>query len=399
MEASSRGGMSERRTIVYAGGFVLPDRNASAQRALENARLFRSLGYEVVLVGQLPRQDGAEAPEMEIDGFRCLNIRTPDGRAWPHFRKNGASLRAAIEQVGPAEVFAVIAYNYPAGPLAQLIAYARGKGLPVVAECTEWYGWEGDKLIHNLRRLWETEWRIRVLARRAGNVICSSDWGADFYRGLNTLVVPFVIDRKAAKWSAPAWPKGPARRFVYVGSPGRGMTKDRLHLAIAALADLARKGAAFDFQVAGVTAADVLKTFPRLAPDIQALGDRIAFHGRLPHADAVALLKSADFSFFVRPNNRVSRFGFPTKVAEAFACGVPTITNATSDIPKYVRDGETGILLAGADAASIAAGLSRALALSDDALAAMKARCVADNPFSPAHFAEPARAFFEGLRR
>lgn len=390
--------MSERRTIVYVGAFVLPDANASAQRALENARFFRSLGYEVVLVGQLPKQDGAEVPSMEIDGFRCLNVQTPDGRAWPYFRNSGGSLLAAIEQVGPANIYAVVAYNYPAPPLAQLIGYARGKGLPVVAECTEWYGWEGDRVLHNVRRLMETEWRMRVLARQAGNVICASGSGAAFYRGLNTLILPFVIDPKAAKWAVTPWPKGAARRLVYAGSPGQGMTKDRLSLALKALARLARDGAAFDFQVAGVTAADVLKSYPRLAPDIEALGDRVTFHGRLPHEQAIALLKSADFSFFVRPNNRVSRFGFPTKVAEAFACGVPTITNATSDIPKYVRDGETGILLARADAASIAAGLSRALALSDDALAAMKARCVAEDPFSPARFIEPARAFFERLR-
>jgi glycosyltransferase involved in cell wall biosynthesis len=385
--------MTARRTIVYAGGFALPSRNASAQRALENARLFRSLGYEVVLVGMLPEGLG----EMTIDGLRCIDIGAPGG-AFPYYKDDAGAVVAAIEQLGREQVHSLIAYNYPARPLAQLIGYARRHGFPIIAECTEWYGWEGTRLAHNIRRLIETEVRIRLLARRAGNVICASDWGASFYRSLNTLVLPFVIDRADPKWAVPAAPRGQARRFVYAGSPGKGLVKDHLNLAIAALARLAREGATFDFQVAGAMAADVLKSFPALASDIETLGSRIVFHGRLPHADAVALLKSADFSFFVRPNNRVSRFGFPTKVAEAFACGVPTITNATSDIPKYVRDGETGILLAATDLAAVGAGLSRALALSDGALAAMKARCLDENPFAPAHFTEPARAFFEGLR-
>ncbi|HEX5776839.1 MAG TPA: glycosyltransferase family 4 protein [Caulobacteraceae bacterium] len=388
--------MSERRTIVYAGGFLLPAGNASAQRALENGRLFRSLGYEVVIVGQLA--DGVH--EAEIEGLRCINIHAPDARRpYPYYKNSAASVTAAMEAVGPERIRAVIAYNYPAWPLARLIGYARAQGFAAVAECTEWYGWEGRRVRHNLRQLAETEARIRMLARRAGNVICASDWGARFFDGLNTLVLPFVIDRTAPKWQVEPRPKTPGRRrFVYVGVPRQGLIKDYLHTAIAALADLAGKGADFDFQVAGLTEAQLLESFPGLAPGLRRLGDRIAFHGRLPHAEALSLLKSADFSLFVRPDNRMTNFGFPTKVAEAFACGVPTITTATSDIPRYVRDRETGILLAGADAASIAAGLSRALALSDEAVAAMKSRCRAEDPFAPQRFVRPVTAFLDDLR-
>lgn len=387
--------MSARRTIVYAGGFVLPSGNASAQRALENARLFKSLGYEVVLLGKLPD----EAREMTIDGVRCLNIRSPDGARWRHYKDDAGSVIAAIEQIGVETIHSLIAYNYPAWPLTQLIAYGRRHGIPTVLELTEWYSWEGSSISKNLRRIAESEYRMRVLAPLAGNLLCTSDWGTRRYRTANAMTLPWIIDETAPKWAAPAWPKNPGRRrFVYVGSPGAGLVKDYLHLAIGALARLAREGADFDFQVAGVTQADLLKVFPGLAADIEALGDRVAFHGRLPHGEALGLLKSADFSLFVRPDNRVSRFGFPTKVAEAFAAGVPTITTPTSDIPKYVRDGETGILLAGTDEASIADGLSRALALSDEALAAMKARCRTDYPFAPARFAEPMRAFLQRVR-
>jgi len=384
--------MNERKTIVYAGGFALPDRNASAQRVLGNAHLFRSLGYEVVLVGQLPDN----APEAEIEGFRCIGIHSPNH---PYYKNDSGSVRAAIERVGVEKIRALIAYNYPARPLAQLIRYASKRSFSTVAECSEWYSWEGNSLRQNLRKQLETQWRIRVLARRTGNVICVSEWGRSLYAGLNTVLLPFVIDETEPKWAVAAWPRAEdRRRFVYAGNPGKGLIKDYLHVALAALADFARKGADFDFQVAGISKADVLAAFPRLAGDIKALGDRITFHGRLPHAQTLGLIKSADFSFFVRPDNRMSHFGFPTKLAEAFACGTPTITNPTSDIARYVRDGDTGILLDGPDAGSITAGLGKALALTDDEVAAMKARCAADNPFSPAKFAGPVAAFLEAVR-
>lgn len=34
-------------TILYVGGFELPDKNAAAHRVLSNAKIFRELGYNV----------------------------------------------------------------------------------------------------------------------------------------------------------------------------------------------------------------------------------------------------------------------------------------------------------------------------------------------------------------
>ena len=81
--------------------------------------------------------------------------------------------------------------------------------------------------------------------------------------------------------------------------------------------------------------------------------------GKLPH-DAVGVLKAADFSMFVRDRNRVSEVGFPTKYAEAATCGIPVLTNRTSDIGDYLVDGENGILLPDCSPASIEHGLARA---------------------------------------
>ena len=49
-----------RRTILYVGGFELPDLNAAAQRVLANALILRDLGYRVGLVG-VTRRQGAPA--------------------------------------------------------------------------------------------------------------------------------------------------------------------------------------------------------------------------------------------------------------------------------------------------------------------------------------------------
>ena len=44
--------MNENRgTILYVGGFELPDKNAAAHRVLNNAKIFRELGFHVIFCG------------------------------------------------------------------------------------------------------------------------------------------------------------------------------------------------------------------------------------------------------------------------------------------------------------------------------------------------------------
>lgn len=38
-------------TILYIGGFELPDKNAAAQRVVANAKALRDLNYNVVFIG------------------------------------------------------------------------------------------------------------------------------------------------------------------------------------------------------------------------------------------------------------------------------------------------------------------------------------------------------------
>ena len=38
-------------TILYVGNFELPDKNAAAHRVVNNAKIFRELGYRVALLG------------------------------------------------------------------------------------------------------------------------------------------------------------------------------------------------------------------------------------------------------------------------------------------------------------------------------------------------------------
>ena len=81
----------------------------------------------------------------------------------------------------------------------------------------------------------------------------------------------------------------------------------------------------------------------------------------------LARVAASDFTILLRPVSRFSLAGFPTKLAESMACGVPIIGNLTSNIGDYVHKGVEGVLVANETPEAFAEGLLRARALRTEA--------------------------------
>lgn len=388
---------SRNNIIIYVGGFGLPDRTASAQRARENARLFKSLGYDVVLLGKLGSGPSGKEKltSCTIDGFDCFDIRYPDRETkYPSYVTSIDSIKSIVCRYGQDNIFAIIAYNYPPLALRLLINFARKQKIKLIAECTEWHGWEGPKIFQNLQRFALTEYRMRILARKAGNIICASQHAQSYYSDCHTVALPFVIDVTAAKWQGSARPpKSSPRRFIYAGSPGLGMNKDYIHTVVEAFVRVKQSGYNFEFVIVGITAQQFLQALPAFADKIRYLAKGINFVGRLSHEETLKQIRQSDFFVFLRPKNRVSQFGFPTKVAEAFSCGVPTITNNTSDIGQYLQTGKNGFLLQHPDIDELENAIIHALKISDSELLCLKKNCLDNNPFRYENFQEVIQDF------
>lgn len=82
----------------------------------------------------------------------------------------------------------------------------------------------------------------------------------------------------------------------------------------------------------------------------------LVFAGELPHGESLAAIAAADV--FCLPTYSE---GFSTAVLEAAALGACIVTTATGGSPELIRDGESGVLLAGRQPEAIALALGRAL--------------------------------------
>ncbi|MCS6878818.1 MAG: glycosyltransferase family 4 protein [Geminicoccaceae bacterium] len=107
------------------------------------------------------------------------------------------------------------------------------------------------------------------------------------------------------------------------------------------------------------------------------IADRLLMPGLVPHADVVHWLRLADVLVSPRVDNSITRSGFVSQMPEYMAAGKPIVSTPVSGCAFLLRD-DAGILVPSDDDAALAEGIERALALSEDARAAMVARARAN---------------------
>ena len=154
----------------------------------------------------------------------------------------------------------------------------------------------------------------------------------------------------------------PLERFRHEGerAPGdalRLLTVGRLmpqkdHLSmVAACAELARRGVAFELRIVGEGA---MRDEIAAAIDAAGLAERITLVGGLPNQELPALYGWAD-AFILSS----LREGMPVVLAEALAAGLPVASTWVDGIPELIRDGVDGLLVPPDEPARLADAIAR----------------------------------------
>ncbi len=352
----------EKKTVVYVGGFQLPDKNAAAHRVMSNAKLLQGEGYRVVFIDTDESQTEALKKRKPCFGFERWSVNKSYKRLY-----SIKSFKEAMKSI--ADVKAVIAYNYPSVGFLKLKAYCKKQGIKLIADVTEWYGAQGTNIIHYIIKGLDSFLQMRVCFPRADGIIAVSRYLENYYKTkAPTVYLPPLTDPKEEKWQ----PGGEMEAdnsdtvsILYAGSPGRYDLKDKLSVILKALAKC--DSSKFRFKIIGVSKDDFSRDFPCLSQLLEALGESVSFLGRQPHLSVISELKGSDFSLFYRDVTRVTTAGFPTKFAEATTCKTPVMTNKTSDLAEYLTDSVNGFWID-----DIEADLPRILSMDVGALKAVK---------------------------
>ena len=381
-----------RKKVLLIGGYNLPQGNASAVRALGNAKLLSQLNYEPIIVGKIVEKN--DQCWYEFDGVKCFDIESANDKYG-----YGIKFLSAIEETIPAiDIYAIIAYNFPAKALELLRRHCKKNGIVMVSDATEWYAFEvlNYHVISAVRRKLQTEYRMRVINKRIGNIICSTNYIADYYAGCNTVVIPMIDDKSFMDVMRP-YPNnvGNVRRFIYAGSPGYKFRKDKINVIIKLFSRLKEDGLAFRLDIFGISEEQYSAVFEyNFVNDEQHM---IIFHGRVPRREVESALDNSDYYVLYRPNNRVCRVGFSTKSMEAMSHGVPLIANdVNGDFQKYFTN-EQAFICGSDDENAYYELLKQSIIISDEKVIAMKKNCIDYNPFDYKNYLGPVESFMKGI--
>jgi hypothetical protein len=93
------------------------------------------------------------------------------------------------------------------------------------------------------------------------------------------------------------------------------------------------------------------------------LAGKVRLAGSMPHHAIAARMLEQDLLVLPRPSTPQNEAGFSTKLAEYLGSGRAVLATTVSDIPLYLRDGESAFLVPPEDIAAISAALRRVFAL------------------------------------
>lgn len=314
------------KTILYIGGFELPDKNAAAQRVIGIAKGLRELGHNVVFLNSVKKYEAEGIKEVEYFGFRCLEYRREKES---DYLFSGQTALSMIKKVNPD---AIIAYNYPAVALDRIRKYCRKNHKKCFADATEWYQAVGENAIYRIIKNLDTAYRMRWVQKRLDGVIAISGFLYDYYNdSVKTVLVPPTVDLSDEKWNIPVEQQTDVVSFVYAGVPIA--LKEKLDVIVKALSE-AEKNNNVRLNIVGVTE----EQFRELYCWNEKIPFSVTFWGRIEHMQVVKIVKESDWTIILRENNRVVKAGFPTKVAESISAGTPIIANKFSNICDYLDE-------------------------------------------------------------
>ena len=328
----------------------MPNLDAASARVLNNAKAFRAAGCNVSFIswgGQYMKSDLCDDGKYRTFGFQYTITGELDceGGFFSKLRHRicrGNKTKRLLENM-TEKPDAIVLYNAEYSWTKKMMSYCKKNHVRLIHDMTEWFS---NNEIH-LTDIIPNYLNMTRLQKKVPNKILISEYLNSRYPESHNIVLPPLCDKTDNKWNEEINDERldgfVGTTLIYAGSP---MKKDCLHVVINVVNQLLQEGAKLRLIILGVNKEKYVEDYKKWihSPRIH---DNIIFLGRVSQEFVPAYYKKADFMVLIRKPSRKNQAGFPTKVAESMVSGTPVITNATSDLSKYVIDGKTGFLVYG----------------------------------------------------
>lgn len=365
------------KLVVYVGPFAYPHGGAAARRILGVSKSLQDAGCSIKIgCGEMAPMGVSHET---IDGIEVTYLNERTAEHLPTILKHLRYISMGKKTVEWLDSLtkrpdAVILYSGYSPYLIRLSRWCRLYDIPLVFDAVEWYDPPSIMGFLSPYQL-NIELAMRFLIPRVGRVISISSFLDNYFleKNCRSLIIPPTLDiHSVTARSFNDRTKQKEIKLVYAGTPGR---KDSLGEILDAVVSLRKEGYSVTLKIAGVSreeAVEYLKSINNTGHDYEAA---VQFVGILSHQRSLELVRSSDYSLLLRHDARFSRAGFPTKFVESFAVGTPVISNLTSDLNLFLKDGMTGFVSTGSSSNELKFALLRAMKISHRDYLSMRAQC------------------------
>ncbi len=349
---------SEKKTIVYIGSFDFPMGDAVAKRALGIGMALSKAGYSVAFIGESKNVARGKISEEKVYGqFKYCSIhKAQSAKEHYQYRNDLKIVRNKLEEWNSKNQIAAVVFCGTKCALfaGGLVRICKKMHISTIADSMDWLKTHTGNIIFDAIKQADITYELCVVNRKANGVIAISEFLSDYYKkkGMKTLIVPPISPYSKSEDVVECNGK---LTLVYAGIPcrlGKPLrnvedAKDRLDLAIQLLYGAYQKECQFQFFIYGLTKEEYCVIFPEQNSMVEELllAGRIRFMGYAQESIVRQAVERADYTVLLRNKNRTSMAGFPTKIAESITLGTPVITTDTSDIGRYVKEGDDGYFL------------------------------------------------------
>ena len=330
--------------ILYVGFYELPDKDAAANRVVNNVKALQNAGHKVIFIDE--KKDGVSQ--------NILYNKSYMGNAdvWSTLRpvsviqyiEKMISISKIISVVKQYErINVIIVYNYPALALDKLKRYCKKRQIKLISDCTEWYSGKEYSFPKSIFSAMDSYLRMCVIQKKLDGIICISNYLENYYKDQNTINIPPLVDANSPLWNQKTY-KWSANKLnlIYAGNPGKSK---ELILPILQSIEKSINKDNIVFRIVGITKEQFTKLYPGNETLLKNIKKSVFFLGRLSHSETVKMITSSDYMIFMRPQNRVSMAGFSTKFVEAISCGTSVITTDTGDLKSIIKSTGAGIIV------------------------------------------------------
>ena len=219
------------KTILYTGAFRFPIGDAAAPRVLNNAKILRELGYDVVFIGfggEARDEDKQSDGQYYYQGFRYIisnDIDIQQTNILKRVIRFVFSGRKALSIINNNlhNVHAIVAYQPSSYFTKQLMALCKTHSFKLISDLTEWYAPNEFPGGAFAPPAWLNEWNMRVTQKLVKNKIVISSFLNKYYHTSSNVVLPPLTDSKEDKWSEFNEVMQPydGVRVIYAGTPAK----------------------------------------------------------------------------------------------------------------------------------------------------------------------------------